>query len=159
MGYDMHRIDAPPNSPGQDYFRLNIRGMGKMRELVDGILCDTPHPPFPSEPLGWDESTTEEFCEWSGDSPTQPHAREDFNIHHRETRAQLGFRSAHTGKVSAYKFGSNDGWVVVPDECTILADEAALALGYLEEGHWRHTVIEWIDFNRGCARLGGYTVC
>src|SRR5579884_3027487 len=82
-------------------------------------------------------------------------------------------RSETPGRVPAYKFRSNDGWLVHPDECRRIADglDAALAgrqaqvLRRLRARGYSRTpqtladlLVWWAQYNRVAADHGGYRV-
>lgn len=94
-----------------DYFRLNIWGMGKCREVMDryGMLAD--ERPIEAEfPLDSPEPYEEHF-DFEGE-PITDEARA-----YEATREQvLRARSPEPG-IGWWKLCSNDGWVVTPEEC------------------------------------------
>ena len=59
-------------------------------------------------------------------------------------------RSPNPGKVPAWKFSSNDGWVVTPEECALLVE--GLSSG---EGSSTH---EFVDYCAACIYKGGFQV-
>lgn len=66
--------------------------------------------------------------------------------------------------VPCYKFNSNDGWIVTPAECLVIADALdSFLLGQLPgvsalELLWLQRVGELASFNRRCAGEDGYEV-
>jgi hypothetical protein len=70
--------------------------------------------------------------------------------------------------VGEYKWSSNDGWLVTPAECTIVADGMTASVDsivYVAAGDFgstvgnvRHWVEDWAEFNRVAASHGGYRV-
>ncbi len=84
-----------------------------------------------------------------------------------------GRRSKSPGRVPAYKFRSNDGWLVVPEECQVIADGLDAALverrnellrGLRVRGYSRtpktlaDLLVWWAQYNRMAADHGGYRV-
>jgi hypothetical protein len=84
-----------------------------------------------------------------------------------------GRRSNSLGRVPAFKFLSNDGWLVTPDECQLIADgldtalakrRAELVRGLRAQGYSRTAktvadlLIWWAQYNRVAADHGGYRV-
>ncbi|MEO1272212.1 MAG: hypothetical protein AAFX99_29295, partial [Myxococcota bacterium] len=76
--------------------------------------------------------------------------------------------SIEEGLVGLYKFKSNDGWWVNPDECRIIADkirEHAEVIAedfFTDAGYCADTGRQWLkgwaDFNALAAENGGYRV-
>jgi hypothetical protein len=119
MGCDLYSIEAPSDElrldgDGADplYFRFNWSGMGLMVATLaeaDAVDTETPHPrwpDFPPRPDGWPHD------EWDCDSE-HPLVTE-YNA------ALDGIRSTPgvDNKPPGWKFASNDGWVITPEECT-----------------------------------------
>jgi len=69
-------------------------------------------------------------------------------------------RSRKQGKVPAFKFGSNDGWIVTAEECLIIAYRLRLFL--LEKSAGTDDDPEFVEafaaFNEVAAKYGGYDV-
>ncbi len=121
MGYDMQTINyrgddsvAVANRTGSntdaDYFRLNIWGMGTMREimaLTDVLTADGQ--------VAWPDYPGDEHFGDEGEPTTE--AGRAFHA------ASDAARSAGPGegKVPLHKFCSNDGGVPTPDACRALA--------------------------------------
>lgn len=127
------------------YFRLNIFGMGRYRGYMDKLgMLDTvtTHPAWPK---------------WEGDWP------EEGSTAYAEREAELE-RIVSTAAESPiglpeFKFGSNDGWLVTPDEIrAALAsyDEsrAREVVGPDEIDYWS----QWIAFLNRAAQNGGFRV-
>lgn len=96
------------------YWRENVWGMSYLRDQLDrlGLLWDGPSPEWP-DVSGWD---------WDNLTDEQE----------QQQRAHLAFRGdCPEGKVPVWKYCSNDGWVVTPQECLWIADtiNAFLSLG------------------------------
>jgi len=120
MGYDMQHVTMPSDAPEEDegYFRLNIWGMSQYREamFLIGMLDTSPEPDtgWPKDPPGidWDE-----FYEDRNSYPEYREALEAF----------LSAKGSGTG-IGAWKFTSNDGWIVTPEECVEALDSYAGAM-------------------------------
>lgn len=81
------------------YFRLNIWGMGSMRELLYAGSSIAPL-----------------------QMPDWPDATDGFELRDAYEEACAEIRDADTGGVlPAFKVGSNDGWLVTPTECLATA--------------------------------------
>lgn len=190
MGYDMHMVERPKELPPdyvpQDeddpgYFRMVISGMAVMRELMDeaGVLdTDAEHPDFEEvwPPEGVDAERADEILEHleNGEPLDPPPTSQELEICSRAKAAMeslLGTRSAEADKVPVFKFGSNDGWWVLPAECTFIAAALSTAVtqrgdvfvGRLSEMDLSRTeILEWIqswaNYNRVAALHGGYRV-
>lgn len=76
----------------------------------------------------------------------------------REHQQNLSQRSRKQGKVPAFKFGSNDGWHVTPEECLIIASRLQALLRTDSHVEEREFVHGFALFNEWAARHGGYEV-
>jgi hypothetical protein len=87
----------------------------------------------------------------------------------RATRAVLAFRSVRPGRVPLLKLVTNDGWVVTPAECRLLAraleERGARAIarlaraGRLEDPeYWSRDILAFARYCRGAAAAGGFRV-
>lgn len=160
----------------RSHFRLNIHGMGRYRELMFDlgmVFEDEPYPEFPDvEDYG---TTHEDF--WAVDDPESPEfaaltperleKAKAFATAHRNVLAWHG--KADTPGIPIHKFGSNDGWVVLPAECEaavriwekFVADRGESAarahVSIFLNGrvdYW----LRWIEYLRGAAKHGGFEV-
>lgn len=136
MGMDINTIEVPKNVPASyqsqhsdpGYYRFNVQGMASMVTLMSaaGVLSDEAPPKFPDAPKPRD--------------PKHQPLYDDVFMGKKESRAQLkpdelkaldayvatvrklqGQKSAAPEKVPAFKFQSNEGWFVSPDECRVIA--------------------------------------
>jgi hypothetical protein len=159
------------------YFRLNIFGMGRYRNLMESLgmaFEDDEHPPFPEiedHGTNWEDVEAVEYPE--------DHAGYEWTD--ERLRAALGYREAVNGVLAfhgkadtpgipLHKFGSNDGWLVLPVECEAAVriwrdfvagegDEAAVnfvanTLGEDRADYW----LEWVKYLAGAARHEGFEV-
>lgn len=122
------------------YFRLNVWGMGTMREVMDeaGMLC---YPPT----VDWDSITAD------------PETEQD--EYERQAEA---LRASHNGEcpgIPWWKLSSNDGWLVSPAEIrAALAKLRRTKPGtVLDEDTWR-LFTEWCDWMRAACEHGGFRV-
>lgn len=159
----------------KSYFRLNIWGMGRYRDLMERlgmVFEDDPHPPFPKYAdygTDADDADAAENPEYyPGHQWTDERLRNA--LKYREAvNAVLAFHGrADTPGIPLHKFGSNDGWHVLPAECEAAVrawqqfvkdegEEAALNFvdnGVNGSGYW----LEWIAYLAGAARHGGFRV-
>lgn len=156
MGYDLSVENAPeprpPWTPGgandeavekwdaANYFRLNIWGMSAMRqEMTEALDWSHANSPWPAPPEEGKRSKAE---------------------YEADVEAMLT-GELESGQVPAYKFSSNDGWLITPRECRTIASVLERALPHLRKGGdpaWRETVRLFIKFNRYAADHGGYRV-
>ena len=135
----------------EGYFRLNIWGMGRCRELMHhfGMLdIETNHSPWPNpEDYGLEDWPDDE--NWPEDSPEA-----------RFRAAQQAVISEGEGLIRIYKLGSNDGWLVNPTEIrNSLAKVPKDGDGVyvLPEGtpEW---FAEWLDYLERAAEHEGFKV-
>lgn len=130
------------------YFRLNIFGMSKYSDAMFGIgmaHAESSNEVWPQAPddLDWDV-----YYENPSSYPEYRTKLEDFLS-----------ASADAPGIDLRKFGSNDGWIVTPDECreavAIWDEIGSLPFQSAEENaYW----MKWIGFLRHCGEHGGFTV-
>lgn len=167
-------------TPTRDYFQLNNRGMAAACHAMRafGMLDEeTMHEPFPHAPAYgrsqhvcppfsprriWKvlfrrtvSGVTEGMREYGKGDPCPPEPRAPL----RAAEARITDAQAETPTgIPAYKFGSNDGWLVTPDELTaaLAAYDACIADGVEPPSFtwWG----DWIDYLRRAARHGGFRV-
>lgn len=136
-----------------EYFRVNIWGMGDLRwEMrAQGLLTSDPEPTdWPDYPEGAAEDSPEYLA-------------------YREARAKLIGFDHGTGGVPAYKFGSNDGWLVTPREIAVVLEKASPApvthpTGWVDDqgrpsdAEWPHFWKRWLAYLERAAQHGGCEV-
>ncbi|PCC75372.1 hypothetical protein SAMN02745121_03901 [Nannocystis exedens] len=186
MGYDLQMVRTPeaadetelPNSHGiAGYYRFNLWGMrmtvGAL-EWADAIH-DGPAPEIPDLELnGLDEDRVFTAIEaLRGDAPadaptpTQAElaaARAYVQAH----EAAVSASSLQDGRVGAFKFQTNDGWLVTPEECAALARKLrqhaeVIARDYFPDADVsREDGLKWMlgfaRYNEIAAEHGGYRV-
>jgi hypothetical protein len=114
----------------QSYFRLNIFGMSAWADLMyelGMIFDDGEHPAWPkAEDFGITDEDVEavEYPEFFTTPPALTDAqRTAAQKYLTELDRILAWHGKETPGIPAHKFGSNDGWIVLPAEC-----QAALAI-------------------------------
>jgi hypothetical protein len=141
-------------------FRFNIEEMGLVRGMLRAVLdwdCTLPPPPVvaPTVTASWNA--------WA-DGPRQEGVPEppDVTEARRAWDAVLATPSPVPNRVPAYKFQSNEGWIVTPAECLLLA---RWLRNLLRAGHVPaplaydvDLLVAFYNFNVRAAEHGGYTV-
>jgi hypothetical protein len=162
MGYDMywvHDKDDPRN-----YFRLNIFGMSRFADamyqlgaLRDGYTDESPS--WPDEPEGY--WAWKDGCVEVGEDQATVYRKVE-----EQYRAKLTWSPAGevTG-IPAHKLGTNDGWIVTPEECFVAAstirsadpDRVAQVLASCEIArvdYWN----DWVQWIADASEHGGFEV-
>lgn len=114
MGYDLYTRDEEVAEPL--YFRANIWAMGNLRSIMEaaGALdWDTEMPSWPDIDPELEERLDSE------DDKVREQAEAEYD---ELTDGLRETRSEDPGKVPGFKFCSNDGWVILPEECRALAE-------------------------------------
>jgi hypothetical protein len=96
MGYDLYRrAKAVDPHASTHYFRANVSGMAWLREVMRqaGLL---------------DESMQ---------APELPASDDDHTHWLATTELLRATRSADPAAIPAFKFGTNESWIVTPEEC------------------------------------------
>lgn len=132
MGYDMYAADNAGDDRVRDdgYFRLNIWGMSKMVNIMEDLSMidwEIKAPDWPDYPNGM---TDEEY--------------------ERSTLPMRSMRSHDPLRIPAFKFGSNDGWLVTPEECYMIAHRLRSVPN--------ETAREFAGFCSRCVKRGGFVV-
>lgn len=158
------------------YFRLNIFGMGRMCGLMERLgmgFWDEPHPDFPdAETYGvtWDDVDAVENPEFYPDTVLSPVTLEKVSDFQEERNRVLSWHGkADVPGIPLHKFGSNDGWIVLPVEAKAAADiwrkyvkehgEQAANAVVESTGMSLDRWGEWIAYLDGSAVRGGFEVC
>lgn len=127
MGFDMYRQGADNDADG--YYRLNVWGMSEATPILAavGIVRWAESPPVPrAEMFG----VTEHF-----DEPSTPQE-------HSYVLAISEWRDSTHGEgpgIPSYKFGSNDGWLVLPIEV-----QSGVGFADVNHPNWRKTMDDWV---------------
>lgn len=186
MGYDLQMVRTPPavdekelpNSSGiAGYYRFNVWGMrmtvGAL-EWADAIHYG-PAPEIPELELdGLEEDGVFAAMEAlrgeapaDAPSPTQAElaaARAYLQAHEDAVSSS----SLTDGRVGAFKFQTNDGWLVTPEECAVLARKLRAHADLIARDYFpdadvsREDGLKWIlgfaRYNEIAAEHGGYRV-
>jgi hypothetical protein len=184
MGFDLFMLETPSEWPAAyqpmfedqpEYWRFQNDAMAGMVALMAeaGVLdAVVPQPEFPDwPPPGLSDERAGELEGWvyadaeEEESPTAAEAAllEPFRRHLREI---LRTRSASAEFVPMFKFQTNDGWIVGPEECAVIAEglrETVDSLRVPEESgltrdEGREWILNWAAYNEVAARHGGYKV-
>ncbi len=180
MGFDLNMLVEPKFQDAPGHYRTGGAGIDMLADLMDaaGVLdrdCQQPppHPDWP--PFGRAQDRANEIIRLLEDGlqpvvPPTAAELEQCRQFKAAFDAMTRSRSPLAGKVPGYKFGSNSGWLVVPEECALIAAALERLLADLPEDlaervGWEDSedsLIEWIedwmDYNRVAASHGGYTV-
>ena len=168
MGYDMYIENEPEGDAqgGRDgsYFRLNIWGMGRFREFMDQlgmVATDYTVPPWPEKPdsIDWEDVSAVRYPDdYEGDQPVKP----DAVTFAKAIETHLAWHPDPTFGIALHKFGSNDGWLVTPEEIaatlesyrTHSGDEVKVIVGADGIDRW----VEWITYLERAQLRGGFRV-
>ena len=186
MGFDFTMVAQDLNLPADfvpryeempGYYHLNNSGMALMRSTMQrfGVLDENPSSPkldkvWPPRCMNADRARN--INDWL------THGAEKFPLDRpasgreiRKVRAAierfeqlLKSTSPDPGKVPAYKFMTNDGWFVVPEECEAISEALIAPSDFdpssLPEGQREPFAVvqEWASFNSAAALNGGYRV-
>jgi hypothetical protein len=186
MGFDLQMVRAPaaadeeelPNSGGvAGYYRFDLREMQVTVGALERAeaLHDGPAPEIPELACeGLDEERVFAAIEaLRGEAGAGAAAPTE-----AELAAARAFIAAHEAamsassivgdRVGAFKFETNDGWLVTPEECRLLARKLrarceALAREYfpaagVQEAAARRWIVGFARYNEIAAEHGGYRV-
>ncbi|MFE0099822.1 hypothetical protein [Streptomyces sp. NPDC059009] len=174
------RLDLPPDHPDAltaqaaveraydamltadtSYFRLNIWGMGRYRELMDQfgmVVCDYDPPPWPHVP---DDLTDEEVDEAATAAPGAA-IRPEVHSYLKQVESHLSWHPEPVFGIALHKCCSNDGWLVTPEEITAALesyrthdnDEVRVLVGEDELDYWH----QWITYLERARHRGGFRI-
>ena len=121
--------EAGLDADAPDYYRFNVSGMHVMvlAMVAAGVVSDRdPVPEFPVWPPNGAAKDREDALRDAVDDPSlEVRLTSAERIQLRTAKAAnakaLASRSKRKGMVPAYKFQSNEGWIVTPPECTAIA--------------------------------------
>ena len=140
----------------RSYFRLNIGGMGLCREIMadHGMLAfeqpeEASFASVPSLPQPEEEHFDDEG------EPRTPEAEAWQASHESVLRAS----STEPG-IPIWKLGSNDNWLVTPEEILAALEKAPESVTALEDNEWVTVPWwpKWLRFLREAANHGGFRV-
>lgn len=144
-------------------------------------LCDRDPPPEPPWPAAGSTLTAERaealHAHFAGEEPIDPKAssaeKREYAAYRKAREKWLATRSPQKGKVPAYKFQSNDGWIVDAKESALVAEAITsvlddddqfellcdiLDVGRASQKSLREGLAKFQRFNARCAKGDGYTV-
>jgi hypothetical protein len=153
MGYDLHLS----NGSGEP-LRLTLYDMRVIFGFLGAGWADVLHDPGAFELSRSDlEAATR-----------SPEVQARFERFQRAYHDVLDRPAIVDGKVGLYKWSSNDGWLVTPDECRLVAAAVRaaadrivgdyLAKEGLAEADARALVDRWVAWHEQAAGVGGYRV-
>jgi len=177
MGMDLTMMRTPDTIPkGRPKILRDYPGYfrGVPRDAIDaaGVLdYDAGLPGGPDwPPAGMTQARAEEllllFDEPTDDdpdtsvmevSPTYRELRQMQRYVDADSRTRAT-RSRKQGRVPWFKFASNDGWHVTPEECLIITCRLRALFEVDEEGILQEEAEDFAVFNELAARNGGYEV-
>jgi hypothetical protein len=149
--------DARYRMPSK-YFRLNVWGMSRCGEAMYGLgMLDTA-----TESLKWPERADfgvddETWENWDWQQPAED-APEPLRRFYQTQQAALSHRPEKPTGICDFKFSSNDGWIVTPEELgAALAtyDERTGGGAAAPDFEWW---ADWIDYLRRARARGGFSV-
>lgn len=161
MGYDMYFKGKHYTDGEEIYFRLNIHGMGWCVDemAARGMVFDAGQPPAYPMPdsfgLAWELVEAVEYPEDCPDAKLTDEQREAVGKYLAERDAVLAWHGPEVPGIPVHKFGTNDGWLVLPAEC-----EAAVRLGRQSSPPAEYPDIwaKWLDYLERASRAGGFEV-
>jgi hypothetical protein len=148
------------------YFRLNIWGMSRYCDAMYDlgmVIAGNGHPPFPKLPDGitWEDV---EAVEYPADHEGET-AKPEAVAHHAAHEAVLAWHAGEPQGIELHKFGSNDDWLVTPDEIAAAlaayrkhdpqrVDIALTEAGIDDRDYWDR----WIGYLTRAQGQGGFRV-
>ncbi len=188
MGFDMYMVRKPTSLPEgykaqysdmPDYHRNRVGAMPVTLCAMEWADClryatmpempDFPPPGFEDEERAGDIlAWIDEPDEIEIDPPATEAEIAACRAYHEAVEAILTTSSLEDGRVASYKWDSNDGWLVTPEECAVIAEkirEHAEMIArdmFTDAGFSVEDGLEWLDtwawFNAVAAEHGGYRV-
>jgi len=194
MGFDIF-MNEEPREIGTDYepqfeedprywrfVSVGMRGMLELMHKAGVIDTNLSSPEFPWPPEGFAEERVAEIEEWVfQDSEPEAEPTDDEKKVLRPLRKQVaqirGTRSRNPELVPAFKFQTNDGWIIDEEECLLIADalrdavarsrkfmglfssflpsKEETGISKKEAAEW---ILNWAAYNELASRHGGYKV-
>ena len=171
-GYTPQDPEAPRG------FQMTNIGMGEIHYCMAkaGILdLECPLPRFSWPPDGIARQRAEELCAWLNNLSEPkvvplPEERLRYEVIRKAIEYAQRSRSPLPNLVPSYKFCSNDGWLVVPEECVIISSGLRTALArlgpdilpscfkHMSTAEVLEWVLSWATYNEVASRHGGYQV-
>jgi hypothetical protein len=147
------------------YFRLNIHGMGRCRELMAelGMLKDDVPDPTPFPDI--DDAEYDAFWDWEeaqrqGEATVVTAQTERFTAWRNQREQRLSEHLGDQPGIAFHKLCSNDGWLVTPGEAMSVPGlwrklDEGTQLGVLAQAPWFN---EWVTYCARAAERGGFRV-
>lgn len=132
MGMDLNTLQPPKDVPAAyrkehsepGYYRFNVQGMASMRALMDAaqVLSHEAAPALPDVPDNLSEDRRKNLLAavYGDEKALAALSKADAALAKRYAEA-LRTGSKTPGRVPSFKFESNAGWIVTPDECRTIA--------------------------------------
>ncbi|QVJ00406.1 hypothetical protein KGD82_16735 [Nocardiopsis eucommiae] len=168
MGYDMTWENASQHE--DPYFRLNIFGMARYSESMHRLGMLYPAEPG-SFPQAHEHGTTWEHVWTVGDEAAPDPDADTPKLTEEQAEAARDFAtrlethlSQHPGDtpgIPSFKFSTNDGWLVTPEECKAAAQAARAATPTQLDanvGPEREYWGRWVEYLEKAAEHGGFRV-
>lgn len=167
MGYDMYIENTPEGPPSGDdagYFCLNIWRMGRYLDHMSHLgmlVTGYSRPSWPEKPdsVEWDDVSAVRYPDdHDGQQPVKPEAV----TFAKTIETHLAWHPDELSGIAVHKFGSNDGWLVTPEEITGALESYRTHSGdkvkamVSTEGLDRW--LQWIGFLESAHRHGGFRV-
>ncbi len=143
LPYTFLLVGRNPSEPLDD-FNVNYAGCGFIRDVLaelEVLDTATPMPDFPKWPPPG-ISRDREMATWHAinaghaiDSVLSPDEERAWRELEATEEVVRRWPSPYPGKVPAFKFQSNDSWLVAPDECASIAQALEAALADFEKGN------------------------
>lgn len=167
MGYDMYIENSPDDASedsGASYFRLNIFGMSRYREFMNQlgmVTTDYTLPPWPEKPdsVDWEDVSVVRYPEdYEGNQPVKPEAV----TFAKTVDKHLAWHPDPPFGIALHKLGSNDGWLVTPEEIAAAleayrnhsGDKVKVMVGADQPDYW----LQWIAYLERARQRGGFRV-
>jgi hypothetical protein len=145
------------------------------------VLCQRDPPEEPAWPAAGSAIAPERaealHAHYAGEEPIEPAPtaveKREYQAYCELRARWLGVRSPTKGRVPAFKFSSNDGWIVDAEEAAIIAEAVASVLADEDQFELLCDILEvsrggdkalreglakFQRFNARCAKADGYTV-
>lgn len=158
--------DAAMDRADRSYFRLNIWGMSRACSVMEalGVLYGDYELAYGE----WPDVPDEGYHDWeNGEGVHAPQKVAAYRRYDEQRLAIVSWSPEGRQGIPAHKFGSNDGWLVQPEEAfyaasTMRAADPRLVAEALNDAgltggraEWWFTWVEWLD---GASQHDGFEV-
>lgn len=178
---DRYEALARKDDLARGYFRLNIWGMGEARTIMDqlGMLeLSYEYPGFPDpQDFGIDTeggTSWEEYYNYTEDVDDEEDPKDAFDedvpsnviAFFTAQRDHVRWRPEEVTGICVHKLGSNDGWLVTPEECEAAVAQYELAMKRAHDRATAEAILkekapwfgDWVDYIRTASQRGGFRV-